>query len=270
MAAHDKPILVQTPQDLSTLATAPSFNPVDFKQAISNHGYDVTIEKALMCACKDKANGNVRVDCGNCGATGWIFVNKKKTRALISHINQKTKFQNWTEENVGTINVTTHAEDRIGYMDKITVLDVETTFSQVVHVRKSSTNKLFGFLAYVPTEIDMAFLFLDAEEPLEHLDPGKYTIEHNRFILDDSYLAMLSGITDPNLQYLNVTIRYFHEPVYHIVDINREVIKNRSKDCGTGSKTLKELPISSIGKKPHTIYEMPSFLGQGLFDNSTL
>lgn len=268
MSAHDKPIIAETPQDLTTLATAPSFNPADFKQAISNHGYDVTIEKALMCPCKDKANGHVDTGCRNCGATGWIFVNKIKTRALFSHINQKTKFINWTEDNIGTVNITTHAEDRIGYMDKLTILDVETVFSQTVHVQKSSTGKLFAFLAYVPTEIDLLFLFKGANQPLEHLDPSKYSIVHNRLILDDAYLSELSGITDPQLQYLNLTIRYFHEPVYHVIDINREVVKNRSKDCSTGGKTLKELPISSIGRKPHTLYEVPNFLGEGLFDNT--
>jgi hypothetical protein len=268
MEAHNKPIIETTPQDLSTLNTAPAFNSIDFKRAISNNGYDVTIEKAVMCCCKDRANGHVDTSCRNCGATGWVFVNKKATRALFSHINQKTKYLNWTEDNVGTVNITTHSEDRIGYMDKLTILDVETVFSQVIYFRKSTTGKLFAFLAYVPTEIDLLFLFKGANQPLEHLDPTSYSIAHNRIILDDTFLSLISGITDPQLQYLNATIRYYHQPVYHIIDINREVIKNRSKDCSTGNKTLKELPISSIGRKPHTLYEVPNFLGEGLFDNT--
>lgn len=268
MAAHDKPIIAQTPLDLSTLQFSPQLTASDFKQSIANYGYDVTIEKALMCPCRDKANGHVDTGCKNCGATGWIFINKKKTRALVSNINQQTKYLDWTEDNIGTVNITTLPEDRVGYMDRVTLLDIDTVMSQIVHVRKSSTNELFAFLAYVPTEIDSIFLFLDAQSELEHLDPNKYSIQHNKLILDNSYLSQLTGVTNLNLQYLNVTIRYFHQPVYHIIDINREVVKSRSKECATGLKALKEFPISSIGKKPHALYEIPDFTGDGLFDNS--
>jgi len=268
MAAHDKPILTETPLDLSSMAVAPYLNAKDFKQSISNHGYDIMLEKALFCPCKDKANGHVDVGCKNCGATGWIFVNKTKTRALISHINQQTKFLNWTEENVGTINISTTAEDKVGYMDRVTILDVETVFSQIAHVRKSSSNKLFAFLAYEPVEIEAIYLFENASSPLIPVAANQYTIQNNKIILDDIFLAALAGVTDPQLQYLNLTVRYYHLPVYHIIDINREVMKNRSKDCATGGKTLKELPISSVGKKPHTMFETPNFTGEGLFDNT--
>ena len=268
MAAHDKPILAETPLDLSNQAIAPFLNASSFKQAISNHGYDVLLEKALFCPCKDKANGHVDVSCKNCGGTGWIFINKIKTRALISHINQQTKFLNWTENNVGTISISTSAEDKVGFMDKVTILDVETVFSQIVHARKSSSNKLFAFLAYEPISIEALYLFESSESPLIPISEGQYTILNNKLILDDVFLNALVGVTDPHLQYLNLTVRYYHLPVYHIIDINREVMKNRSKDCNTGNRTLKELPISSVGRKPHTITETPSFTGDGLFDNT--
>lgn len=268
MSAHNKPIITETPQDLSTLQFAPGLDQTDFFQAISNHGYDATLEKALICPCKDKANGLVDTGCKNCGGSGWFFINKKKTRVLVNHINQKTKFINWTEENVGTVNVTTSHLDRVGYMDKLTILDVDTILSQTVYARKSTTNKLFAFLAYTPTEIEFVFLFVSASQPLMALSDTDYNIVNNKIILNDSFLSLLSGVTDPNLQYLNLSIRYYHEPVYHIIDINREVVKSRTKDCGTGTKTLKPLPISSIGKKPHTLFEQPNFNGEGLFDNT--
>lgn len=268
MAAHNKPILTETPPDLSGLAWAPSFNPKEFARALGAHGYDVTLEKALMCPCKDKGSGNVRLTCRNCGGSGWIFINKTATRMLISHINQQTKFQSWTMENVGTVSVTTPAENRVGYMDRIVVQDVETVFTQICYAVVSSTGKLFSFLAYEPTEIEAVYLFDQDENPLIPLTPDQYTINGQVIQLDDVFLDALDGITDLHLQYLNLTVRYYHLPVYHIVDINREVTKNRFKDCSTGLKNLKELPISCMAKKPHVIFETPTFTGQGLYDNT--
>ena len=268
MAAHDKPILTTTPQDFSGFAIAPYFNPANFQQAITNHGYDVWLEKAVICPCRDKANGHHDTSCKNCGASGWIFVNKTETRAVVQHFNQQTKYQQWTEANMGTVNVTTSSVDHVGFMDRLTVLDVVTSYSQVVHARLSSTGKLFGFLAYQPTEIELAYIFATPDSALIPLASTDYQIVGNRFQLADAFLTSLVGITDDNLKYLNVTLRYFHTPVYHIIDVNREVIKNRSKDCSTGIKTLKELPISSVAKKPHLLYEMPDFSGDGLFDNT--
>jgi hypothetical protein len=153
-------------------------------------------------------------------------------------------------------------------MDRVTILDVETVFSQIAHVRLSSNNKLFAFLAYEPIEIEAIYLFESASAPLIPLTSDLYQIQGSKITLDDTFLTALSGVIDPNLKYLNLTVRYYHLPVYHIIDINREVMKNRSKDCDTGGRSLKELPISSVGKKPHTLFETPNFLGEGYFDNT--
>ena len=266
--AHKKPILEQTPLNVSFDVDQAFFNNKEFNTAIQHHGYDVFIEKALMCPCRNKVSGAADTGCKNCGATGWFFVDKKETRAMVSHINRQTKFLPWTQENLGTVQITTLPEDDLGYMDKITLRDIETSMSHICHFHLNSAgDRLFAFLPYIPLNIEHIYLFKNRNEKLDYLDTTEYSVLDNRIILDVSFLSQISGAPE-NEKYLTGAIRYLHSPEYHVIDINREVSKNRERQCADGSKILKPLPISSIARKTHLVYEMPNYQGDSVFDNT--
>ena len=102
------------------------FRKNDFDAAIWNKGYDVIVEQAIRCPHNYKDNQAITT-CQNCLGLGWVFVNPKQTKAIITSINTETKEKQWSEEKLGTIQVTTRDVDRFGNMERITLKNDSVT-----------------------------------------------------------------------------------------------------------------------------------------------
>ena len=88
--SHNKPIIEETPYDISE--SLPHFNKQDFDEAVFEHGYSVTLERALRCPCAVEANNGALSNCTNCGGGGWVFINKRSTVIVTQSMNRNTKF----------------------------------------------------------------------------------------------------------------------------------------------------------------------------------
>lgn len=256
--SHNKPIIKETAPSVGDYSFDKTFDEKDFNNSIHDHGYEVEIEKALRCPCANFNNGLSKPSCKNCGGSGWFFVEKKKTVALVSSMNRKTKYVNWTEEDKGTISISLRNADRIAFADRMKILEVESIFSQSLKIRNIG-GKYFAFFFYNPLEIDLCYAFISEEKPLIFLEPEEdYLLDGNAFIL------LNKSIQKENM---TVSVRYLHNPIYSIIDINRDVMKNRNKACdGKDFKAL--LPISCVGRKLHLVTDAPDIYGNGLLDNT--
>ena len=81
-----------------TFITAPpraDLHKREFDTLIHQKGRDVLLETALQCPCKSPST-NQQSDCKNCGGTGWIFVNPRETRMVLTAINAVTEFRPWS------------------------------------------------------------------------------------------------------------------------------------------------------------------------------
>lgn len=268
---HKKGIIVETPPE--TLAGGvPFLSENDFRDALFAHGYVVTHEKAIRCGCNNKPTGQPMPNCCNCVGSGWFFVNKTETRMLVQGINKTTQYKDWTETDRGTASITARASDNIlSFMDRVTVLDVESNFVESKKTRTSSTGEIFSFLYYYPLDIYAVWVWQGVDQPHRLLNVTEYAIEENKIVFDAS-LTSLYPLNKNNHQedgeYLSFMIGYNYNPVFHCIDITREVVKNRNRDCEDGLLALKDFPVHAVAKKAHFILDAPEFDGSSVFDNS--
>jgi len=263
--SHKKPVTFETPPE-SNSQNMSAFIRQDFNDAIYNKGYDAYLEKALKCACVIKANGDALPNCKNCGGTKWIFVNKRLTKMVSMSMNRQTKFLNWTEVDRGTISISVRDTDKLGFMDRVTNLNLVSTYAETVHIRLID-NKLTAYTIYpivVPTEV---YLFVKEDKPLKQLQLlDDFEIVDNRIILNYTKYKNL------DLKEISVSVRYTHHPQYHVVDITREAVANQGamKDCSNPdwAKEYANLPIHGVARKAHYIFDEPNKDGESLFDNT--
>lgn len=262
--AHKKSILTSTPPEIVG-GSQPQFRKDDFNDALFDKGYEVYVEKGMQCPCKNKADGKPLLTCQNCGGTGWMFIDKKSTRLLLQSINRQTKFQQWTESDKGTVQITARGVDRLAFMDRITILDVDAVFSQITRIREHK-GKLFAYLYYAPTEIEEVYMFDKDNKPLNNLSVGgELSVEENKLLINSTSIrnALKKLKRD---DFITLSVRYKHLPTYNVIDINRDVMRNRAQVCGTN--LLQEMPISAVGRKTHYMMDEPNLDGNSLFDNT--
>lgn len=233
------------------------FKKNEFEAAIHKQGYNVIIEKALACPCKSRQAGYLS-NCRNCGGTGWLFINPIQTKAILHSQNQSTQYKEWTEANLGNVNITVRDIDRLAFMDRITVLDAESVYSQTIHP-VIFKNQLFAFLDYAAIEITECFIFDGSDKPLMLLNEGEdYNLENDK-ILFNSRFNNISDIT--------LSLRYIHRPQYHVIDIKRDVMVSTTFEVGVGKQTS-QMPVSAVGRRAHYILSRQNYAGDLIYDNS--
>ena len=265
----DKKIVFQTPPTIVNPRVG--WRTRDFEELIQAHGYDAYIDRALRCPCVDKSNGQALSTCRNCLGRGWIFVDRTETRLIAQHMDSKKRYENWSEVNRGTASITTKASDKLGFMDRIILFQLEEFYSEIIRPIFFE-NKLIAYPVYEPIEVTNMYLFSEDNEPLVSLTKDDYIIDKNRIEFDPSILEFIS-INDPNIQDFNqipvsISIRYSHYPVYHIIEVNRELMRVREgKLCNVDDKNLVQMPINAMARKAHYIFDAQKY-GEEAIDNS--
>ena len=257
-------ITTTTPPNTSGKPTV-RFKRSDFDTLVWEKGYDVHHDIALRCPCKEKGADNLS-SCKNCGGSGWFFINRNKTKMVLQSMNQSTQFKDWSEENRGQVKITAMEEDNLSYMDRITLLNAEATYTQNVYpksVQDSGSNVLLAYSIYDIVSMVDVFLFESAEVALKKLTlNADYTIEGDKgkIIFDAQY----SGLTN-----MKVTVRYKYRPQYHVIDLTRNTMYSDVWDKSTleGKKNV-QFPVSAIGKIAHYTLDPKNLDGEYLFDNS--
>lgn len=235
----------------------------EFDVLIFEKGYRVVHEKVLQCPCKSKRT-NQQSNCKNCGGTGWLFINPNETRMVLTNMNENTTYKAWSEENLGNVNISVMNKDRLTHMDRITLIESEANFNEIRHFRKSQDDKIFAYCSYHIKTIDYVGLFVDETHKLTRLTENvDYTFDGNRLFLTDKYVA---GWQDDNTY--SVTIRYIHQPQFHIIDINRQVANSRKSY--EGKEEFQNLPISAVGRRAHFVLDTENIAHTRLLDNSYL
>src|SRR4051812_13252767 len=118
---NNKPIKGQTPNQL--IGHSVRFDPSKFNELISDKGYDVYHDKALVCPCSVKNSGSALPNCNNCLGFGFIYVDRTETRLAVQGMKADVRYENWTRDTAGMARVTARAVDKLGYMDRIILRD---------------------------------------------------------------------------------------------------------------------------------------------------
>lgn len=251
------------------------FNLSEVESTVRNKGYDCIWEKAYLCPCKSRESDHLNT-CKNCGGTGWVFANPTKTKMIITSIQLDAKLKEaalreWGMMDLGTVKVTALNEDKLTYMDRITILDATAEHQQILYPQLTADKngesesdsglegQLFAFTKYDIVDIDYIGLFQGAGEKLKRLEYNTdYIYRDNILLLGAQYDALV----DPC-----ITVRYVHRPTYHITDLLRESFTSTQFSQNQGQVKMK-LPIHALAKRAHLITDAENFDGDRLFDNS--
>ena len=237
-----------------------SWDVNNFESLIQTQGYDALIDRALRCPCCDKATGQAMSTCKNCGGRGWFFVDRTETRLLAQHMDSKKRYDEWSQVNRGTASITTRGIDKLGFMDRIILTQLEEWFSETLHPVLFD-GQLIAYPIYEPLEITNMFLFASDAAPLVPLSADMYSVVGNKIVFSENVVNLVDleslDIKDVNEIPLHITIRYSHYPVYHVIDMNRELMRVREgKLCGQGyDEYLRQMPINVLARKAHYIFD---------------
>lgn len=221
----------------------------EFQRFISARGYRVKHEMALRCPCKSEGGDN-QSSCRNCGSTGWLWINPTETRMLIVGQGNKTDLQDYSENLTGQASISCDAKDQLAYMDRITLLDALSRYSEVAFLNTQGE----GLLLYEPTEMEVCLVYDAPNQPLIRLTNNDIILTGNKIRLTSGALSMLQS-NQVDLSTLTISVRYKHRPAYHIIDIPRDVLtlfevnENRQD-------VVKQYPIKAIGKRAHYLIDL--------------
>ena len=241
-----------------------------FETLIQTQGYDAFIDRALRCPCVDRATGQALSTCKNCLGRGWFFVDRHETRIISQHMDSKKHYQDWSEVNRGTASITTKGIDKLGFMDRIILTQLEEYYSEIL-TPIIFDGELIAYPVYEPLIISNIYLFVGDATKLEPIPEEMYKIDKNKIVFDQSLLDIIP-VEDMNQKQplMSVSIRYSHYPVYHVIDVNRELMKVReSKLCGYDDEHLRQMPINVLARKAHYIFDAQKFGEEG-FENTVM
>lgn len=261
--ARDKTIVRQQAPSLVGQPQV-DFRKNDFEALIEQKGYRVYKESSVSCPCADNKNGNHPLSsCKNCGGSGYVFINKTETRMVITSMNVNNQYKEWSEERIGTAAITARDVDKLSHMDKITLADGMSEFSELLHpqiIEINTFNKLIGFTFYDIEDIEAIFLFDGGSNKLKLLtNITDYTYQYNRIVLDDQY----NSLNNPTL-----SVRYKHRPQFLVIDIPRDIMNSPVLNKVTGQVEDLTFPIHAIARRAHYVLDQENYAGNRVFDNS--
>ncbi len=231
-----------------------------FTQLINNHGYEAYVDKAMRCPCVDKTSGGALSNCKNCLGRGYFFVDRKNTKVISQSMNNSKKYEQWSETNKGIAKITAYGIDRLGIMDRIILLPLIAYYYEILKPVEYD-DELLAYPIYEPIEVEQIFLFKSSGEKLIPLTSEQYTVDGNKIVFskDLEDLVPSDDINDLAAN-LSVAIRYSYHPVYHVIEINRELMMvNDVNKCQLNKTGLKNMPINVMAKKAHYIFDAQKF-----------
>lgn len=254
----DKPTAVQTPPTFIENRTG--WRVGDFEKLIQTHGYDVFIDRAMRCPCVDRATGQALSTCKNCLGRGWFFVNRHETRIIAQRMDNKKRYQDWSEVNQGNASITTKGIDKLGFMDRIILTQLEAYYSEILRPIVYD-GELLVYPVYEPLYITDIFLFIGDYTKLQPIPKEMYKIDKNKLVFDKGLMEIIPvGDVNEKTPNISITVRYAYYPVYHVIDINRELMKVReSQFCSYDDEQLRQMPINVTARKAHYIFDAQKF-----------
>jgi len=231
----------QTPQKDFNV---PQLVNAEFEKLIIDYGYDVILERSLRCPCIGHM-GAAANDCVNCNGTGWYFSNPINTILALQSMSSTKKYENWTEENPSTVQITARAIDRLSFMDRITLQVGETIYSQLLQPFIDNKNIYQAYTVYNILSVEALYIFESADKPLGILQEGKdYTFNKNLITFNKKFQTR---------DELQISLRYRHRPQYCVIDIPRDIVIQERKNCKQESD-LYQFPIKAMARLTHYLF----------------
>ena len=218
--------------ELNVNKTRADFREEEFVRVIRQHGKYVVWRKALLCPCFNPETEQAALDCPDCNADGYIYVQPKRVQALMFQFDKKTtiyeKFGLYQE---GSVNVTVEAKYRLGYRDSLELEDQIIPMNELL-IKNNRRGRRNGLPTGVDSArfriVDVAALLYRKNDSIVSLEQGihysitkegwiKWTSAGNRVIPDGGVF----------------TIHYDFHPIYMVISwmhVTRDDVSGRKTE----------------------------------------
>ena len=261
------PVVGQTSPSLNI--PKPIWDVEKFESLIYRNGYDAYLERALRCPCVDRSTGQALSTCKNCLGRGWFFVDKRETRIVAQSMENLRRNSQTGEINHGIARLTARAVDKLGFMDRVMLLDLEAWYTEILNPMMFN-NELIAYPIYEPIKISNIYLYGGDDVKLIPLNESQYMIDGNKIVFDSGLIDQVP-VEDLNqkIPEITISIRYSYHPVYHVIDANRELTKVRDKGCSFSDDNLRQIPMLYLARKAHYIFDAQKYNNEA-FENTVL
>ena len=250
-------ITQQAPPDTTGFPNV-EFRPADFSVLVFQKGYDVIWEKAERCPC-GTLQGN-RSSCQNCRGFGYIFIDPIKTRMVIQSINNSTKYENWSEEKIGRVNITADKSNRLAFYDRITFVNDYSRESEIKKIQSADGNPKFIFPSFTVDKLIGIKRFVADNLPLENIPESEYTISENKLTIS---FTEASPVNEGDI----ISLTYEYKTKYEIIDVPHETRSSYAVNDNGKQQNIK-LPVMAIGQRVHVIQDRPDLDNGGIVYNT--
>lgn len=217
------------------------FQPDEFYKVIEQKGYETQWEKAIMCPCLEKdRDGQPNPVCPLCEGKGKFWYDPKTIKGIMTNFGTQERFTSNGEIISGTSYFTTHAVNKIGFWDRVTMYNSIIRFSQVIEkgdfggkdklrFTPINVNMLRSVKTVYVLGVDFTTIPAPAKDPLNEIGyidwsgssnqpmrGEKYTIDyliHPRFICID----LVNVLRDTQIKHKNPGIAFTEMPVRAVV-----------------------------------------------------
>lgn len=185
------------------------FNRDAFTRLLSDKGYDVTWQKAIICPNRvGVMESQHDINCAVChNASGFLYYDDIRTRMLITGMRVDQSFYAFGRWDGGTISVTALPEMRLNHWDRILLHNGVARFHELVF--RNATG-LVDMLKYAPLTVDHVVTVTEAGQTVVYTDGV-----HFKFLEDQ--LTWLGSTRPANGQAYSVA--YTYRPRYIIQDL---------------------------------------------------
>lgn len=237
------------------------FDKQAFDDIITQKGRNVVVTRALKCPCKSPVTNQLS-NCRNCGGVGYVFINPEQTRMVVQKIDLVNDFTPWSEENRGHVSLSYNSCEDLTWMDKITIVDSEAIFNEVLFFKETQNSVVFAYTVYPIKKVKYLGLYIDNNTKLKKLVLNvDYTFENNIITLINQSLIQGGDVVNTS-----ITIRYVHAPVFYIVEMKRESMDTFVLTEGSEKKV--KLPLNAVARRAHYVLNTENINGTRLLDNN--
>ena len=133
-APMDKPY-EQPPNPQSRLRKERAdFKPDKFRKVIEQHGKIMTWRKALWCPCHNETTGQSDLNCIDCGAAGFVYVDPIEIRGHMTMMDADVSEYNHPGRYLkgARASITTFPENRLTYWDSLELIDAIMSYAEIL------------------------------------------------------------------------------------------------------------------------------------------
>lgn len=197
-----------------------------FDNMVVQKGYKVLWEQGILCSCMAKDSGQPDYLCVGCKGKGYLYINAKETRAMVTSISGRKEQERIGLNELGSAYLTSLSTDRVGFRDRFTFRDFTMKYSQLV-MRGGDTED--DFLDY-PVKDIICIMVLG----VTYLPDTDFVITE-----DGRHVHWLVPALSTGTSY---SILYYTIPVYIVINPIHELRGTYSMKGNGGVELFEDLP----------------------------